>query len=39
MPLTTKDNDKYEPEPEVDESLYEDDLDHEGHWFEIWGED
>lgn len=24
---------------EIDESLYEDDLDHEGHWFEIWGED
>lgn len=24
---------------EMDESLYEDDLDHEGHWFEIWGED
>lgn len=24
---------------EMDESLYEDELDHEGHWFEIWGED
>lgn len=28
-----------EAELAMDESLYEDDLDHEGHWFEIWGED